>query len=561
VLDPTASSCPRCGAELSSNDSSAGQCPACLLLTALPHPGDERHAVSTLAPGTEVGPFRVVRLLGRGGMASVYEAVEDQLERSVALKILPPEFLHEQTFARRFEQEARVVARLEHQHIVPIFATGIEDGIPWMSTRLMAGGNLATRLARGPIEPAEGLRVLRHVAEALDHAHARGVVHRDVKPANILLDAEGEVYLADFGLALMLEGGTRLSHGVLTGTPQYMSPEQALGQSADHRSDIYSLAIVAYEVFTGTVPFQAESPIGVLMKHVNDPLPVPAGDPLPPRVFRSLCQATAKTPDARFASAGTFIADLERAFSSQLSPGSKHAVYAFARELEERTAKWLAVAGGVFATAALVVVLALEMRPAPEPHAEPIAPGKQPSADDLSETPQEGTPQIDPQKTSRGRAAAPAVNPVDKKPSDAESPDRDVVVDRITTTSGPSVQEPLPSETDDETKGLPTAVVQPVVEKRPPQPDTIVKAVLRPPTVTPAYPAILKEAGIAGRVIIDATIGVDGSVTAVRIVQSDDRRLDEHARAAVLKYRYTPQSRNGTPEESIVPVTVHFSLK
>ncbi|MGE5126384.1 MAG: serine/threonine-protein kinase, partial [Betaproteobacteria bacterium] len=187
-----------------------------------------------LEPGSPFGPYRIVEPLGRGGMAVVYRARDPALERDVALKILPPEFLHEPTFAERFRQEARVAARLEHPHVLPVHAFGIEQGRPWMAMRLVSGGSLADRLQRGPLPKAQTVAVLGEVASALDYAHARGVVHRDVKPANVLLDEGGRAYLADFGIARLLEGSSVATQtGLVVGTPSYMAPEQALGSNVD----------------------------------------------------------------------------------------------------------------------------------------------------------------------------------------------------------------------------------------------------------------------------------------------------------------------------------------
>src|SRR5262245_29539907 len=175
-------------------------------------------------------------------MATVYEAYDPSLERSIALKVLPPEFLHEQAFARRFRREAKVIARLEHPNIVPIYASGIDEGIPWMSMRLLTGGSLGARLDRSRLPIGQSLQILRKVADALDYAHARGIVHRDIKPTNILLDGPEHVCVADFGLAYIRDFNLQLSRSTtIAGTPHYMAPEHGLGKDIDHRSDIYSV--------------------------------------------------------------------------------------------------------------------------------------------------------------------------------------------------------------------------------------------------------------------------------------------------------------------------------
>ena len=229
----TAPACVNCGRDLIRGAVPSGLCPACLLTAALASNPDidvPEDMSSTLAPGTTVGLFQIVGVLGRGGMATVYEAYDRRLERAVALKVLPPEFLHDGTFAKRFEHEARVIAKLEHPNIVPIYASGIDEGIPWMGMRLLAGGNMGTLLENGRPALSFAVQMLKDVADALDYAHARGVVHRDIKPTNILRDGSGRMCVADFGLAQMLEGGPGLTRtGTLVGTPQYMAPEQVLG--------------------------------------------------------------------------------------------------------------------------------------------------------------------------------------------------------------------------------------------------------------------------------------------------------------------------------------------
>ena len=210
-------------------------------------------------------------------MASVYKAYEPALDRYVALKVLPADFVHDGGFAARFQREARVVARMEHPGIVPIFAFGIEPetATPWMAMRLLSGGTAAELVRQRRPSVREALAIVGGVAGALDYAHANGVVHRDIKPQNVLLDADGRVYLADFGIARMAEGATWMTQaGMITGTPNYMAPEQATGLPADYRADIYSLGVVAYELLTGRLPFTADTPVAVLMKHVSEPIPL-----------------------------------------------------------------------------------------------------------------------------------------------------------------------------------------------------------------------------------------------------------------------------------------------
>ena len=267
-----------------------------------------------LPAGSTFGPYRILGPLGRGAMAFVYRAHDPALERDVALKLLPAEFLHEREFAERFRQEARIAGRLEHPHIVPVHAFGIEKGGPWMAMRLVPGGSLAERLRRGPLAPRLAAALLRDVASALDYAHERGIVHRDVKPANVLLDGAGRGYLADFGIARILEGSAITSaSGMVQGTPAYMAPEQATGHKVDRFADVYSLGVVAFECLTGRVPYRGTSPVAILMKHIHEPVPEASPAEAAPAIAAVLRRCLAKSPADRWPSAGAFAAALEAA--------------------------------------------------------------------------------------------------------------------------------------------------------------------------------------------------------------------------------------------------------
>ena len=256
--------------------------------------------------------FEIDGELGRGGMAVVYRAREVRLRRQVALKVLPPELAFRTGVRERFLREAQTAAQLTHPHIVPVFAADDNDGIAWLAMGLVEGETLGQRMARAPRCSAdEARRILSEVADALAYAHAHGVVHRDVKPDNVLLDREsGRAVVTDFGIARAAEEELRLTvTGVAVGTPAYMSPEQALGEAElDGRSDLYSLAVVGYQLITGELPFQANSATAMLMKHVGEtPRPVAALRPdFPAALAEAIDRALAKKPADRWPDAIAF---------------------------------------------------------------------------------------------------------------------------------------------------------------------------------------------------------------------------------------------------------------
>lgn len=244
-------------------------------------------------------------------MSIVYRALDRRLNRSVAVKVLPPELSHDPAVRTRFAREAHTSAQLSHPNIVPIHDVGERDGIVFLVMSLVTGENLATYLARDPRPPLTvARRIIAEVAEALGYAHQRGVIHRDVKPDNILIDREsGRVLVTDFGIARAVEAGSRLTQtGIAVGTPTYMSPEQATGdRGVDGRSDIYALGVVAYQMLTGRVPFAAQNTMALLLKHVTE-RPVPIGELRPdaPRAVRETIErAMAKSPDDRWPTAAS----------------------------------------------------------------------------------------------------------------------------------------------------------------------------------------------------------------------------------------------------------------
>jgi serine/threonine protein kinase len=269
--------------------------------------------------GTDLGPYRIERVLGRGGMGVVYLAEQRELGRKVALKLLPDELANDADFRARFERESRLAASIDHPNIIPLYEAGEIDGTAFLAMRFVDGVDLASRLADGPLDAAEAIAILAQVAGALDAAHSRGLVHRDVKPGNVLLDrtAQGEhAYLTDFGLTKQAgteSGLTRV--GSFMGTPAYMAPEQIEGQEVDGRADQYSLACMAFELLTGTVPFKRDQEFAVAMAHVRDRPPAATNlrSDLPAAVDVVFAQAMAKDREARYEACVAFIEDLRSA--------------------------------------------------------------------------------------------------------------------------------------------------------------------------------------------------------------------------------------------------------
>ena len=217
------------------------------------------------------GAFRIISELGRGGSATVYRAYQEALDRHVAIKVLRPDVVHDESTLERFKREARAAARLGgHPNIVTIYDYGEQNGQAYLVLELIEGSTLQQRLAE-PIPPAEAERIISAVASALDYAHTNQLIHRDIKPANVLLGTDGRIVLSDFGIAKLLDSSASLTAATV-GTPEYMSPEQITGAPIDARSDIYSLGVMVYRIFAGRAPFQGGM-FTLMHKHVNEPPP------------------------------------------------------------------------------------------------------------------------------------------------------------------------------------------------------------------------------------------------------------------------------------------------
>jgi serine/threonine protein kinase len=283
-----------------------------------------------LRPGTEVASYRIVRTLGRGGMSVVYLAEHDWLQRKVALKVLAPQLADDERFRERFVRESRLAASLDHPNVIPIYEAGASGGELFIAMRFVEGADLRTVLhEEGALAPARAVGILRQVAAALDAAHEQGLVHRDVKPANVLLarprssEPVEHVYLSDFGLTKRSAGDPGVTGtGRFVGTLDYAAPEQFTGEAPDARTDVYSLGCVLFECLTGRPPFRSENDAGLMYAHLQQPPPLVTGErrDLPHEIDRVVGRAMAKSPDDRPRSAGELVNGAARALGAELPP-------------------------------------------------------------------------------------------------------------------------------------------------------------------------------------------------------------------------------------------------
>lgn len=318
--------------------------------------------------GKRLGPYAIQSLIGSGGMGSVYRAIDLNLQRAVAVKVLAPALASQPGWTERFRQEARIIASLRHPNIVEIYNFGEQDGLTYIVEELLAGPTLGDRLkemaAQGQRFAREQvITIIKELASALDAAHAAGIIHRDIKPQNAIWDANGQLVLTDFGVARQMGTDSGYTQtGMIIGTPHYLSPEQAQGLPLTPASDVYALAVVLYELLTGQVPFDGDTPMRAVVAHIQSPPPhLPPRPDLPPAVDAVVQQALAKDPAARFSSAG----DLARALEQAWTTGKAATAAPGGNIHEEQTAIWT----GAPPTA----------RPVPPPASSPVpaVPGRQ----------------------------------------------------------------------------------------------------------------------------------------------------------------------------------------
>jgi len=279
---------------------------------------------SVLAPGSTFAGYRIEGLLGRGGMGLVYLAVQLGLERQVALKVIASDLGSTNGFRERFMRECRIAASLEHPNILPVYEAGDADGTLFLSMRYVESGDLGALMAGEPLDLDRAFGLAGQIADALDAAHERGLVHRDVKPSNILVDRRGNLeraYLADFGLAKIVSSQSDLTQvGQLVGTLDYVAPEQVRGEGVDARADVYSLACVLYQMVSGQVPYPSDDELAKLWAHMHEPAPTPSTvlPGLPSRLDEVIRRGMAKDPEERYRRAG----DLAQAARGSAQPGS-----------------------------------------------------------------------------------------------------------------------------------------------------------------------------------------------------------------------------------------------
>jgi serine/threonine protein kinase len=316
--------------------------------------------------GRTFGQYQLIEPISSGGMATIYKAYQPGLDRVVAIKVLPEFLLNQPGFLERFKIEAQAIAKLDHPHILPVYDYGEAERTPYLVMKYVPGGTLKDLMSKGPIDPRQAAPLLRQMAEALEHAHQQGIVHRDVKPSNVLMQDGRWVQLMDFGLAKMMTSTSNITAtGTGVGTPDYMSPEQAQGTPIDQRTDIYSLGVVLYQMLTGDVPFHAETPMAVMLKHITEaPPPLRTQNPdISPEIEQVALKALAKSREDRYAHAVEFAAAYEAALDPAatlpIAQQPSLSTLPVTPAIEQRRSPWPIVAGVIAALAVVIAIAAL----------------------------------------------------------------------------------------------------------------------------------------------------------------------------------------------------------
>jgi len=275
--------------------------------------------------GTRLGQYEIVERLGGGGMAVVYRAVQQPLGREVALKALSSELFQDEGFVKRFETEAKTLAKLDHPNILPIYDFEVTEGVAFLTMPLIRGGTLRDILNRGPLDPLTAWRYLREIGDGLQHAHDAGIVHRDLKPTNVLIHSDGRAMLADFGLARGAGQPTHLTTiGLAIGTPGYMAPEQVMGHDVDKRADIYAMGVLTFEMLTGRLPYIGANRMEVAYATVNSPIPsaVKLSAALPDELDQLLTKVLAKDPAQRPQTVRDLLAQMAKLPQRRIAPAA-----------------------------------------------------------------------------------------------------------------------------------------------------------------------------------------------------------------------------------------------
>ena len=277
------------------------------------------------APKQKFKRYEIIEELGIGGMATVYRAYDPLFEREVALKVLKRELLEDSELKERFERETKIVAKLEHSAIVPVYDVGYDNNQLFYVMRYMTGGSLSERINEGSLTLEQVAYILLRLADALDYAHRKGIIHRDLKPGNILFDEVGNAFISDFGIAKFTQAATRITQSGIIGTPRYMSPEQARGDETDGRSDLYSLGVLLFEILSGKAPFEATTPLALAFKHATEPAPniLDVNPDLPPDLGNILQKTLQKEPAERYPTCAEFANAFLEALPADTAPNAK----------------------------------------------------------------------------------------------------------------------------------------------------------------------------------------------------------------------------------------------